>query len=631
MNIRRKVIHMKYNFVKITSFLSFIFLFSNISTAQGYWQQRVSYQMSIDFDVKSHKFTGVQTLTYYNNSPDTLTYIYYHLYFNAFQPNSMMDVRSRTIPDPDPRVGSRIAALAPDEIGYLRVLSLEQSGMALSSEVSETILEVKLLTPILPGQSEVFTMAFEGQVPLQIRRTGRNSFEGIDYSIAQWFPKVAGYDEMGWHTHPYVAREFFAPWGDYDVKITIDKDYILAGTGILQNPNEIGYGYEGEGVNVKRKGKKLTWHFLARNVHDFVWAADTDYVQVKAQVPNGPLLRFFYVPGEDSEAWKELPGYTVKTFEYLQERFGKYGWDEYAVIQGGDGGMEYPMATLIAHKRTSGVRSLKSLIGVMMHEVAHSWYQGMLATNESYLAWMDEGFATFADTYAENHVMGYNNPRPMEANYKKYVRWTQTGLEEPISKHSDHFSTNSAYSVGSYTKGAISLEQLGYVIGAANRDAGLLRYHQEWAFKHPGLNDFIRIMEKQSGIELHWYYEYWINTTETIDYGIDKAVPAQDGTSIHLEKIGPMPMPLDVLITKKDGIAIQYYIPLGMMRGEKPNESSLERIIGTDWAWTHPTYQFQLDIPLSTIEKIEIDPSGRMADVDKSNNVLILTEADENK
>lgn len=611
---------MNLTFEKIVTFILLSFCFNNISLAGNYWQQRVEYKMHIDFDVKSHQYSGSQILKYYNYSPDTLYNIYYHLYLNAFQPNSMMDVRSRSLPDPDARVGSRISELTPEETGFIKVNSLNQSGTSLNYEVSETVLEVKLAAPIPPNTSATFEMQFDAQIPKQIRRTGRDSNEGIDYSVAQWFPKMAEYDEDGWHTSPYVGREFYAPWGDYEVDITIDKNYVLAGTGILQNPNEIGYGYEDEGIKVKHRGSKLTWKFKATNVHDFVWAADTEYTQIKAQVPNGPLVRFFYVPGEETKLWKDLTPYVIKALDYIQSHYGKYGWDEYHFIQGGDGGMEYPMATLIANKKLSGVRSFNSLIGVVLHELMHSWYQGMLATNESYYAWMDEGFTTFGDVYTENYVLDQRKDFPLANRYRAYATWAKTGREEPLTTHSDHFTTNYAYSVGSYSKGAVALEQLGYIIGTENRDAGLLAYYNEWAFKHPDMNDFIRVMEKQSGIELSWYFDYWIKSTQTIDYGIEKVTSEGKKTLISLNRIDAMPMPIDLVITKQNGDQILYYIPLTMMRGEKPNDTTIERIVGTDWPWTHPTYNFTLNIPFYEIASIEIDPSGRLADIDKSNN-----------
>ncbi|RED95627.1 M1 family metallopeptidase [Marinoscillum furvescens] len=620
---------MKQHFKKITLILPFIFIFLNNSIAQGYWQQKVDYKIAIDFDVKKHQYTGSERLVYTNNSPDTLYSVYYHMYFNAFQPNSMMDVRSRTIDDPDKRVGDRIAALKEDEIGYLRATSLLQDGKPLNYELSETVLEVQLATPILPGESATLAMEFEGQVPLQIRRSGRHNLGGVDYSMAQWFPKMAEYDEMGWHTPPYVGREFYAPWGNFDVSITIDKDWVLAGTGILQNANEIGYGYEDEGTKVKRKGKTLTWNFVANNVHDFVWAADPDYKQLTAQVPDGPLLRFFYIPGpETNDTWEQLPAYTVKAFEFIEANYGKYGWKEYAVIQGGDGGMEYPMATLIANKKLSGVRSLKSLVGVTIHEALHSWYQGMLATNESYFPWMDEGFTSFASAYTEDHVWKKKQDLPTSSMYKSYKSWAKTGLEEPLSTHADHFTLNKAYSIGSYTKGAISLEQLAHIIGVENRDKGLRAYYNQWKFKHPDLNDFIRVMEKQSGLELDWYYEYWVNTTATIDYGITDVVKNGSKTLVSLERIGQMPMPQDVVIEKKDGSKVTYHIPLTIMRGEKPANQT-NWITANDWPWTHPEYQLEVEIPLSEISKITLNPEGRIADINQDNDTY-TTSGSEN-
>ncbi|MFI3185218.1 MAG: hypothetical protein QX198_04490, partial [Methylococcaceae bacterium] len=195
-------------------------------------------------DATRHQFKGKQKLVYTNNSPDTLTKVFYHLYFNAFQPGSMMDVRSRTIQDPDPRVADRISKLAPEEVGYHKVDRFTQDGQVLKYHVQGTVLEVELARPILPGGRSEFLMDFNSQVPLQIRRSGRHNAQGIDYSMTQWYPKMAEYDHEGWHADPYVGREFHGVWGDFDVKISIDKKYVIGGTGYLQNPNEIGHGYQ---------------------------------------------------------------------------------------------------------------------------------------------------------------------------------------------------------------------------------------------------------------------------------------------------------------------------------------------------------------------------------------------------
>ncbi|NQZ77469.1 MAG: M1 family metallopeptidase [Ekhidna sp.] len=605
---------MKYNFIKKSIFILIFGCYAFSLMSQSYWQQRVDYQMAIDFNVDKHQFAGKQTLKYYNNSPDTLRKVFYHLYFNAFQPGSMMDTRSRSIEDPDGRVGDRISKLDNSEIGYHKIITLTQDDENVIFEIEGTVLEVTLSKPILPGSSTVLDMNFQSQVPIQIRRSGRNSAEGIDYSMAQWYPKIAEYDERGWHAHPYVAREFYAPWGDFDIKLTIDKKYVVAATGLLQNGNDIGYGYQEQGIDVKRKGKKLIWHFKAINVHDFVWAADRDYVQTTSQVPNGPLLRFFYQQNSKTEAWEDLPELAVKAFSFIEKNFGKYPYSQYSIIQGGDGGMEYPMATLI-----TGERNIKSLVGVTVHEALHSWYQGTLATNESYYAWMDEGFTTYAT--AETMAQLFDgSDRTQARNYQVYDYLTLTGKEEALSTHSDHFNTNSAYSLGSYYKGAIALAQMNYLIGKESTAKALKRYYNEWKFKHPDANDWIRVFEKESGVELDWYLDYWVNSTHTIDYAIDSVGGNDESTSITLKREGKMPMPVDIYVTFIDGTKKIYYTPLVMMRGEKKNETSIERKTLPDWPWTHTSYQFSIDRPIQDIKTIEIDESGFMADVNRKNN-----------
>ena len=197
----------------------------------SYWQQQADYTMDIDMDVKTFQYKGKQKLVYTNNSPDELTHVYYHLYFNAFQPNSQMDIRSRTIKDPDGRIQDRISKLSPNEIGYIKVKSLKQDGKPLTFKTVGTILEVKLARPIKSGKKAVFEMIFDGQVPKQIRRSGRNSKEGVALSMTQWYPKMAEYDFEGWHTPPYIGREFHGVWGSFDVTLHIDKTYVVGGTG----------------------------------------------------------------------------------------------------------------------------------------------------------------------------------------------------------------------------------------------------------------------------------------------------------------------------------------------------------------------------------------------------------------
>lgn len=587
--------------------------------SKTYWQQEATYNMKIDVNAEKHQYTGYQELIYTNNSEDALDKVFYHLYFNAFQPGSMMDVRSRTIEDPDPRVGDRIAALTPEEEGWIRVNSLKMNGKKVSYEIVGTILEVTLPTAIAPGKKVTFEMTWDAQVPLQIRRSGWNNKEGIELSMAQWYPKMCEYDYMGWHSNPYVGREFYGIWGDFNVDITIDQNYVLGGTGVVQNPDEVGHGYgEGEG---KPKNGKLTWKFKAENVHDFVWAADPDYVHKKLQVPNGPMMHFLYQPNpEFDENWEKLPEMAAKAFTFMSENFGKYPYPQYSVIQGGDGGMEYPMATLI-----TGHRNLRSLVSVTVHEGAHSWYHGVLGTNEALYEWMDEGFTSYASSMTMNELF----PDPMRKlhsyAYQGYIGLARDGQENPLSTHADHYSTNYAYGVAAYSKGQVLLAQLGAVIGHEARDRGLKRYFEEWKFKHPAPNDFKRVMEKESGIELDWYFEYFVNSTRTIDYSINEVRSDGKTTDVMLVREGEMPMPLDVKVTYKDGSEQLYNIPLRIMRGNKVLSEGTTLL--EDWPWTHPTYTLSIDRPADEIESIEIDPEKEMADVERSNNAVELTDS----
>ncbi len=589
------------------------------------WQQRVNYYMEIDMNVETNRFQGVQKLDYTNNSPEDLNMVFYHLYFNAFQPGSMMDVRSRTIQDPDRRVGDRISKLSDDEIGYQKIFSLKKDGIDLQYEVVGTILEVKLDSPIKPGQTVTFDMTFEGQVPVQIRRTGRDNAEGIRYSMAQWFPKMAEYDYQGWHADEYIGREFYGVWGDFELKLSIDKDYVVGGTGYLQNPLEIGHGYENPGDNVNQKivDGKLTWHFIAPDVHDFMWAADPEYLHNKLTMKNGTVLHFFHQEGQNSDNWEKLRPLTEMSFEYANKYFGQYPYKQFSVIQGGDGGMEYPMSTLITGNRGS-------LLGVTIHESMHDWYHGVLGSNEALHPWMDEGFTSYASSRISQHISmttkGESAPVPTietigsRSGQGSYLRSAASGNEEAMSTHSDHYDLNGIYSAAAYGKGAVWMSQMGYVIGEEARDRGLLEYFNRWKFKHPNPNDVLRVMEDVSGLELDWYNEYFVFTTKQVDYGIKDVVGEDQKTKVTLERVKKMPMPMDVVVTYTDGTKEVHYMALRMMRGEKPAETNDKRIVHEDWPWTHPSYELTVDRPISEIASIVIDPSGRMADTDRKNN-----------
>ena len=583
-----------------------------------YWQQHVDYTMDVTVDVSLNAYSGTQQLVYTNNSPDDLSVVFYHLYFNAFQPGSEMDVRSITISDPDSRVGDRISRLEKEDYGFMNVLSLHQNNFPVDFNVAGTILEVQLNAPIKSGESAVFDMVFEGQVPPVIRRAGKNSEENVALSMAQWYPKMAEYDFEGWHADPYISREFHGVWGDFDIKLTIDKNYTVGGTGYLQNPDEVGHGY-GQQTN-NEQTDVLTWHFIAPNVHDFTWAADPGFTHDTLQVPNGPLLHFLYKTSLDEKYkknWKALQPMASEIVQYYSNTVGKYPYKQYSVIQGGDGGMEYGMCTLI-----TGERTFDGLVGVTAHEIGHTWFQFLLASNESRHPWLDEGFAEYTCTFIENDLLGKETSDPHRSSYNRYISLALSGKEQPMTTHADRYMYNRSYSTSAYRKGALLLAQLKYIIGEENFEATLKRYFKDWAFKHPTPNDFIRSAEKTSGLELEWFLTDWTQTVNTIDYAVKEVNLLGSKTEIILERIGLMPMPVEVEVLLKGGKKLNFYIPLQMMRGEKPTDGDV-RLLG-DWAWAYPIYRFEIRVPGSKIKTITIDVKNETADVNKENNQKTL-------
>ncbi|MCA6515373.1 MAG: M1 family metallopeptidase [Chitinophagaceae bacterium] len=586
--------------------------------------------MKVDMDVTTNRMKGISKIEYFNQSPDTLYRLFFHTYWNAFQPGSSMDVRSRELGknklfesgrgsdglDWDERVKDRISKLTPNEIGYQRISQLTINGVPQKLKDHETILEVILTKPVLPKSKINIDLQFEAQVPLQIRRSGRDNKEGIRYSMSQWYPKMVEYDYQGWNANPYIAREFYGVWGDYDVQISIDKNYLVAAGGDLLNPQETGFGYPGGEAAKVPAGEKITWKWQANNVHDFMWAADPTYKLITRNLSNGPLIRVVYKKVDSLEVnWQRLADSMVSAYPIIARTFGAYPYKTYTFIQGGDGGMEYPMATLIK----------SASIGTAIHEWMHSWFQMLMGTNESLYPWMDEGFTD----YATNRVMAEMKRQTgfyYNGSYRSYFALVRSGYEEPASTHSDHYNTNYAYSVASYSKGAVFLAQLGYIVSDSVLDKILLSYYNTWRFKHPNPNDFIRIAEKESGMELDWYKEYWINSTKTIDYAIGDINLVAGKAMVNLRRVGKMPMPVDVLVTYKDGTQELHTIPLNLMYGTKPQDGNIPMVQHEAWRWTHPEYAMEITRSLKDIKSIEIDPSGRLADVNKVNNKLVIPE-----
>jgi hypothetical protein len=458
-----------------------------------------------------------------------------------------------------------------------------------------------------------------------VRRAGKNSSEGVAFSMAQWYPKMAEYDLEGWNSDPYTGREFHGVWGNFDVKITLDKNFTVAASGYLQNAEDIGKGYS-EKKRPKSKRGKLTWHFIAPMVHDFTWAADVDYIHDTYPGPNNVKLHFFYKNDpEIIENWKKLQPDTAKMMEYYNAKIGPYPYKQYSVVQGGDGGMEYAMLTLI-----TGGRKYGSLFGVTAHELAHSWFQHILATNETKHEWMDEGFTSFISALASNEILEEKKEFPLEGSYRGYFNLANSGFEMPQSTNANRYKHNLAYESTAYNKGAVFLAQLSYIVGKEKLFEILQAYYNEWKFKHPQPNDFRRVAERVSGLQLQWYLTDWTQTTNKIDYAINGLENTETGSVLHLERKGLIPMPQEILVIYKNGDTALHYIPISLMRGEKENHYGIPWKVHKDWTWANPKYNLPLDRNVLDIETVIIDPSNLMADIDKSNNYYVDTEKDSN-
>ncbi len=414
---------------------------------------------------------------------------------------------------------------------------------------------------------------------------------------------------------PYHGREFHGVWGDFDVTIKIDKNYIVAASGYLQetDPSNPKLGI--------KSGKQRIWNFIAPKVHDFTWAADPDYTHDIYDGPNGVKLNFYYKNDpEIISNWKKLQPITAELMRFFNENIGMYPYNQYSVVQGGDGGMEYSMLTLI----NSG-KEFVPLVSVTSHELAHAWFQGVLATNEMKHEWMDEGSASYFGDLAESFVLGSDFYNSIYSSYFRYISLANSGQEMPQATNANRYKYNRAYESTAYSKGFVFLSQLRYIIGEEAFKKTIKNYYNTYKFTHPLPNDLRRIAEQSSGILLNWYLTDWTQTTNKIDYGISNVKGNGKRTTITLNRVGLMPMPLEVLVRFKNGKETIYYIPIDLMRGEKKKPQYAKNWIQIqDWSWAYKEYSFEIDHELDSILSVNINPTGLIADTDGSNNILLL-------
>ena len=335
---------------------------------------------------------------------------------------------------------------------------------------------------------------------------------------------------------------------------------------------------------------------------------------------DGPKIYYVYQKSDKTIFWETSKPYITKFFQIMNATFGRYVYPSYAFIQGGDGGMEYGMCTMILGEATS----LDGLVGLMVHEAGHSWNQQMMAYNESVRPWMDEGFTSYYEDLVMYQLFPPQSPvaNPFVSAINSYINFTKTGKEEPAVWLADHHDDGRAYSFASYVKGELFLVQLGYIVGEQNLSLIMRDFYEQWHLKHPTERDFMHIAQKISGMDLKWFLHYWINTTKTIDYSVKAVKYDTDSTTITLENKGQVPMPIDFSILKKDGSVVNYQIPLNMTHTWKTKDIYGDFQTLGYWPWTQKEYTFTIPYSKSQISALGIDFSQRLADVNPTDNFV---------
>lgn len=589
-----------------------------------YWQQRADYTISVALDTAAHKIAGRETIRYTNNSPDTLRYLWLQLDQNLFRDDS----RGAVLTPPDARFAARgfQGGFVLDGVRAVRRTGNRPArSVSIATTINGTMMRVDLDQPLPPGGGVVsLDIGFSFQVPEHgADRMGREQFpEGWLYEIAQWYPRMAVYDDVrGWNTEQYLGQgEFYLEYGDIDFAITVPRGFVVAGTGTLQNPldvltptqrarlaralrsdSTVAIIAKGEVGKASSRpagaGRTLTWRFSAKNVRDVAWAAAPNFIW-DASGWNGILMQSFYPPVADS-IWRESTRMVRHSIKHYSEKWFSYPYPTAINVNGPVGGMEYPMIVFCANRT-----SREGLFGVTTHELGHEWFPMIVGNNERLYAWMDEGFNTFIDlANAALYFKGDAYGDSIEAHPLHLYRDHATpGVEQPLINRPvevhDLFW-------GGYQKPALMMQLLRYqVLGKDRFDGAFREYLRTWAFKHPTPADFFRLMRDHSGQELDWFWRAWVYTTARLDQAVDSVVTRDGATEVHLSNRGTMVMPADLLVTLTDASGkVQLRtvaLPVDMWN------------LGSRFV-----YRLRGG---GTVRKVQLDPDEALPDIDRRNN-----------
>ncbi len=578
-----------------------------------YWQQRADYEIRVALDPQGRRLEGSETIRYTNNSPDELDYLWIQLDQNLFRPGS----RGSDIQPPDSRWRGAF------EGGGIDVTNVRLDGRAAEILIDDTRLRINLDEPLPPGGSSVeVSMDFAFTIPQYgADRMGWLDVEqGTVFELAQWYPRMYVYDDVhGWNVMPYIGQgEFYLEYGDFELEITVPRDYVVAATGQLQNAEEvltpqqrerldrargsaetvtiIGEDEVGDASTRPAGGGPLTWHFRAENVRDVAWAASQAFIWDAAGWED--VLNMSYYPREGlgtpaNPGWEESTEYVRHSVAHYSEMWYPYPYPVAINVAGIVGGMEYPMIVFCSvHARD------QALFGVTTHEIGHEWYPMIVGSDERRYAWMDEGFTTFINHAATQSYYGDDAPSRLTADFIA-AGMLRDVAEQPITTYPDLIPRDGLGFLA-YRKPGMALHLLREVVlGAERFDSAFQAYTRRWAYKHPQPADFFRTMEDVAGENLDWFWNGWFFGTGVLDQEITELAERDGNTQVTVRHGDGLLLPVELLIEYQDGASERRRIPVEA------------------FATGH---SFTTTIEGSDVSRVTIDPDVMLPDVDRSNN-----------
>jgi Peptidase family M1 domain len=544
-----------------------------------YWQQRADYTISATLDTSTTEVSGSVQIRYTNNSPDTLRFVWLQADQNLYRTGS----KGSALFPADSRWGVR-----GFEGGYV-FQDVRVNGTAVQPRINDTMMRLDLPSPLPPrGGKTTISINYSFKVPEHgSDRMGRDS---TLYEIAQWFPRMAVYDDVrGWNTDPYLGQgEFYLEFGDYEYSVTAPAGYVIAGSGVLQNPDEVLTAEqrrrlseaarrsdvvqiitqsEAAGAKNQRRAGTRTWRFRAHNVHDVAWAGAPDF-RWDATSWNGVVTQAYYQFPKAGKAWEHAAEMTQWTIRQYSQMFFPYPWPQATSVAGPVGGMEYPMFVMVHY----GNDDPTSIFGTVNHEHGHEWFPMIVGSNERRYAWMDEGFNTYLNAFA-------NDARyPGQNAYTGYLRnWVDAvtaGNQSPLMTAPDNIDPAALGAIGYRKPAAVLLTLRNQVIGRESFDNAFREYIRAWAFRHPTPGDFFRSIENSTGEDLSWFWRGFFYTTDVLDIGIDgvsaKTSDGQQLASIVLRRHTTIPFPVRLRVRYADGTTQDFSFPVNVWaRGDR--------------------------------------------------------------